>query len=157
MAQGPSPGSRPARAWRSRRRRRASRAGLGLEVFQGVEHRSAIRRRVDDSAGRRRERDEPDAEAVRELVDEVGRRLLRRIEPGRLDIRGQHRSRDVDREHDRCLFPGNRQDHRRAGHADRERGDRGEVQDGRDVAPPGRPARDEIREQVDVREADRVA
>ena len=40
------------------------------------------RRRLDD-ASRRRERDEPDLEPIRQLVDEVGRRLLGRGEPGR--------------------------------------------------------------------------
>ena len=45
----------------------------------------------------------------------------------------------------------------RPGQADRQGGDGDEIEDGREVAAPGRPLRGDVGQQVQVREPDRVA
>ena len=73
------------------------------------------------------------------------------------DVGRLHRARDVHGQDDRRVLARDGDDHRRPGEADEQRGDRAEVEDRRQVAAPRRSARREVGEQVQVREADRVA
>ena len=129
----------------------------GLQPVERRVQLAAVGRRGDERHRSRGEGDDPDADVPRQLIDERLRRLTGGIEPSRCDVRRLHRTGDVDGEHDRGVLARNGDDHRRAGQAEHERRDRGEVDRRRHVAPPRRAARGEVREQVQVREADRVA
>ena len=117
----------------------------------------AVGGRLDDEPRIGRERDEADPELLGEPVHEIGRGLLGGDQAVRIDVGGPHGAGDVHREHDRGLLARHGQDERRPGEADRQRGDRGEVEHGREVAPPARRARRDVGQQVNVGEADRVA
>ena len=103
-----------------------------------------------------RERDQADAQALRRVLEERLRRLLRGLEPGRLDVGRLHRPRDVDDEDDSRLVLQHRRLHVRAGEREAERGEREQEEDRRDVTAPGAAGHDPG-EHVEVREPDRVA
>ena len=74
-----------------------------------------------------------------------------------IDIRRLHRAGHVHGQQDVASSRGTGDDHRRSGQADDEGRDRAEVEHRRHVAPPRRPARGDVGEQVQVREPDRIA
>ena len=113
--------------------------------------------RLDQESRIGGERHKPDPELLGQPVHEVGRCLLGGDQAVRIDVGGPHGAGDVHREHDRGLLARHGQDQRRPGQADRQRGDRGEVEQGREVPPPAGRARRDVGQQVDVGEADRVA
>ena len=116
-----------------------------------------VGRRLDNEPGVGRERHQTDLELLRQPVDEIGRGLLGGRQAVRIDVGGQHGAGDVHRQHDRGLLARHGQDERGPGEADRQRGNRGEVEHGREVPPPAWRARRDVGQQVDVGEADRVA
>ena len=67
--------------------------------------RLAVVRGRDQHARTGRERDDPDADALRKPVEELRRRGLCRREPRGRHVRRHHRSRRVEGKHDGCLVP----------------------------------------------------
>jgi hypothetical protein len=141
------------------RRDRVAQRGsaVGAQGADRVEHPGVIGGGLDDQPCLGRERDQADPEAVGQLVDERRGGSLGRGQPVGLDIGRQHRARGVHREDHRRLVARHGDRHRRAGERDRQRGDRRQVQRGRQVPPPAGRPRSEVGQQVDVGEPDRVA
>jgi hypothetical protein len=125
----------------------------------------AVDRLTDEVVVRRRrgrdlrlagEGDQPDAKLVRDLVEKEPDGLLRCAEPRRLNVLGLHRARRVDDEDDGRTLVGHRAVHLRSRGSDEERRQGEGEERRRDVARP-RAGRRDRREDVEVREADRVA
>ena len=133
------------------------RSVTGRQPVDGVVQGCPVRGRGDQRDRLRRERDQPDPDVLGQLVDEGARRSAGRVQPSRRDIGRTHRARDVHRQDDRRVLARDRHDHGRTGEADEQRRDRPEIEHRRQMAAPGRPARGDVGQQVEVREADRIA
>ena len=144
-------------------------AGDAQRLDDGVADRGAaadlerVERVVDERAvlgrGRQRlrgarERDDAHAPAGRQLRQHPPRRGPGGREAVGLDVRGRHRARAVDREHDRGSAA--RLDRRllRPRGADEQRRQRQQPEERRHVAPPSRPAGDHVRHQRGIAEPD---
>ncbi len=132
------------------------RAAVRVEAVDRVADLAAVGRGLHDEAGVGGERDEPDAERGGQAVDEARGGGLGGREPGRVDVGGGHRARDVHREHHGRLLARDLERHRRPGEGDDEERHRAEVQGGRHVPAQAGRARHEVREQVHVGEPDHV-
>ena len=97
------------------------------------------------------------AHLVGHAVEEVQRRLLGRLEPGRLHVVGLHRARHVGHQHHRGALERHRHGPLRPRERDGQRGQRQGEQAGRQVAPPGGHGVDERGQGAGAREPDRVA
>ena len=103
------------------------------------------------------EGDDADADLGREFGEEGLGRGLGGGEAGRRDVGRLHRTRHVDRQEDRRVLAWRGHDHGRAGQGDGQGRDGAEIDDRGHVPAPGGSAWGEVREQVQVREPDRVA
>ena len=121
------------------------RAAVGDHPLERAVDRAAVGRRRDDLLGVVGERDEPEPEVVRRLVDEHLGRLDRGGEPVGLDVVGAHRAGDVVDEHDGrgALRRGDAALRPRDG--EDQRGEREQQQQRGQVAAPAGPRGDDVR------------
>ena len=103
------------------------------------------------------EADEPDVDGLLDAVDELDRLLLGRVEPGRGDVLGHHRQRDVEHHHDDRALARHPLLAVRLGQAEHAHPEAEEDRRTHDVAPPGGPGRHDRVEEVEVGEPHRPA
>ena len=92
--------------------------------------------RVDEDAGGAVEGDEPDLDAVGDLVDELRGALDGGLDAAGGDVGRGHRRRHVDGQDDHALVPRDLLGLDRLGQPEDDEGERGGRQDGSDVATP---------------------
>ena len=138
---------RPRRA--DRRDGVADRGALGrVQSPERLADESPVGRRSEGELRPRRERDDPDAELLRDDVDQPVGCVLGGGQPAGADVRGAHRTGGVDREHHGRLLPLDADGRVRPRDADEQRRERGEEDRHRDVPAPSGEAVDEVGEEA---------
>ena len=103
-----------------------------------------------------RERDEADAEPVRDPIEERLRRGLRGLEPRGGDVVREHRPRGVDHQDDGRVLDGHDAVHVWTGEREAEQAEDGEEQPADHPLAPARERPADGAQHLDVRESDRV-
>ena len=131
-------------------------AVVGLERAQPFQRLGAVVRRRHDDVGLVGERDDADAEPIGQVLDEGARRLSGRGHAVGRDVGRQHRAGAVHGEDHGRLLARDIHGHLRPRDSDHERREREQSERRGDVAPPAGRGRDDVLEQIQVREADDV-